>query len=408
MSDLSALKYIQRTLEGVLSRAVREFPAVVLTGPRQAGKTTLLRHLLARSHAYVSLDPPDVSAAAEADPRGFLRRFPAPVVLDEIQQAPGLLPYLKELIDGDRAQAGRFVLCGSQNLLLLSTVSETLAGRAAILRLLPLSRREALGLPDEPFAWETGARATPAPADDPWPALVRGGYPELVAQPSRDAALWHSSYLQTYLERDVRGLRQVGDLSQFQLFLRALAARSGQLLNLSALARDLGIAVNTAKAWLGVLEASHQIFLLRPFHANLGKRLVKTPKVYFADLGTLCHLVGLRDPVHAAAGPMGGALFETAVVTEVVRTLTHRGLEPQLHFWRTSTGSEVDLLVGREGRWVPLEVKLSATPRPEMARGIEELGRALGDTIAPGYVVHPGESTLPLGPRAQALPWSSL
>ena len=202
--------------------------------------------------------------------------------------------------------------------------------------------------------------------------------------------LWYSSYVQTYLERDVRSLRQVGDLTSFQSFLRALAARSGQLLNLTDMARDLGVAVNTAKAWLSVLEATFQVFVLRPYHANAGKRLVKTPKVYFTDTGTLCYLAGLKYPDHAAAGPIGGAILETAVLLQIVKAFVNRGEEPQVHFWRTSAGVEVDLVVEAGGRAIPIEVKLSATPRPAMAQAIRTFQKDLGVKAGPGFVVHPG------------------
>ena len=230
----------------------------------------------------------------------------------------------------------------------------------------------------------------------------------MVADLSRDVGLWHSSYIQTYLERDVRTLRQVGDLTQFQNFLRAMAARSAQLLNLTDIARDLGIAVNTAKAWLSVLEASFQIIVLRPHFANVGKRLVKRPKVYFSDVGTLCYLTGLKDPEHAASGPMGGPIFETAVVSEVVRTLTHRGLTPEVYFWRTSAGREVDLLVAAGGKLVPIEVRLSGTPNPTMAASIRSFQGDLGAMAEPGFVVHPGEMRLPLGANATALGFRDL
>jgi len=200
----------------------------------------------------------------------------------------------------------------------------------------------------------------------------------------------------------------VGDLTQFQNFLRALAARSAQLLNLSELARDLGVAVNTAKTWLSVLEATYQAIVLRPYFANIGKRLVKTPKVYFMDVGTLCYLVGLRDPEHAASGPMGGAIMETAILSEIFKTLTHKGLEPQVYFWRTSAGTEVDIIVDADGKLVPIEAKLSATVRPDMASGIKEFQKDLGDRAAPGYVVHPGDVRLPLRPKVTALPFAEL
>lgn len=406
-----ALNYIERGIERVLKKAIKEFPAIVLTGPRQSGKTTTLKHLFGKDYQYISLDPPDVRAAAIADPRGFLNQYAPPVIIDEIQHAPDLLPYIKERIDERRRERGQYLLTGSQNLLLIKSVSESLAGRAAILKLLPLSYREIAGDPNAPLPWDQGGIERDLHALshlELWKTFLRGTYPELIAENDRDFWLWHASYVQTYLERDVRGLRQIGDLTLFQNFLRTIAARSGQLLNLADIGRDLGIALNTVKQWIAILEATFQIIILRPYFENIGKRLVKTPKVYFTDTGTLCYLAGLKDAEHAISGPLGGVIFETGVLSEIVKRLVHAGQDPRLYFWRTSHGSEVDIVVERGGKLIPIEVKLSGTPRPAMAHGILAFRKDFPKKTERGYVIHPGNIKLSITPNVLALPFAGL
>ena len=403
--------YIERSIERVLKKAVKEFPAVVLTGPRQSGKTTTLKHLFGKDCQYISLEPPDVRAAAITDPRGFLNQYSPPVIFDEIQHSPDLLPYVKERIDENRRARGQYILTGSQNLLLIRSVTESLAGRAAILKLLPLSYREAAGDPNYPLPWERGRIGKDLSGLsylELWRGFVRGTYPELIAEGDRDFSLWHASYVQTYLERDVRGLRQIGDLTLFQNFLRTIAVRSGQLLNLADIGRDLGIVLNTVKQWMAILEATFQIIVLQPYFANIGKRLVKTPKVYFTDTGTLCYLAGLKDAEHAASGPLGGVIFETAVLAEIVKRFVHSGQDPHLYFWRTSHGSEVDFIVEHGGKLIPIEAKLSATPRPTMAPGILAFQKDFPKKAEKGYIIHPGDMKLSIAPNVLALPFAGL
>ena len=400
------MAYIHRTIEETLKRAAIEFPVVVLTGPRQSGKTTVLQRLFSATAGYVSLEAPDIREAATRDPRGFLALHRPPVIIDEVQYAADLLPYIKEQVDANRALKGQFFLTGSQNLLLLSRVSESLAGMAAILHLLPFSGVERTGNPWAVLPWEApvqALKAQPAPASEPWADLLRGSYPEMVTAPSRDLRLWHAGYVQTYLERDVRQLTQAGDLGLFQGFLRALAARSGQLLNISAISRELGIALNTAKRWLSILEATFQVTVLRPYHVNAGKRLVKAPKAYFTDSGTLCYLLGIRNTESASSDLIRGPLFETFILSELLKSFIHRGEQPPLFFWRTSHGVEVDFVVDKGLSLIPIEVKATATPRYRMADGIRAFRSDYGNADA-GFVVRLGSETVPLGEGTTAIP----
>ena len=403
--------YIRRDLEAKLKDIAGQFSAITLTGPRQSGKTTILKRVFGDSHKYVSLDLSLNRTAAQNDPQGFLDSYTPPVIIDEIQHAPELFFHIKEMIDERREEPGIFILSGSQNFALLESITESLAGRTAILNLFPLSQNECSGIQTPSFPWE---RETGVPFNstvssaDLWKNLMRGFYPELITKPDIDQEVWHGSYIQTYIDRDVRSIKQIGDLTTFQSFIRTLAARSGQLLNLSDISRDLGIAFSTAKRWLSVLEASFIVIILRPYYINVGKRMVKSPKVYFTDTGTLCYLVGLKEPEHAAFSPMSGAIFETAVVNEIYKRIHHRARVPQLYFWRTSNGNEVDIIIDNGHRLIPIEVKKSATPRPKMASSIQSLMKDFPDRIERGYVVHTGSGHLPLAPNIFALPFSEL
>ncbi len=402
--------YIKRALEPVLKHASSKFPVVILTGPRQSGKTTLMLHLFAGGYRYVSLELPDIRASASADPRRFIEMYSPPVIFDEVQYVPELLPYIKEKVEEQREMCGQYLLTSSQNLLIMRKISESLAGLVAVLRLLPLSLRETVGQAQAvlPLELKKTARRGPLSHLNFWRDFLRGGYPELTVYTERDVTLWHADYIQTYLDRDVRALRQVGDLKLFKNFLRALAARSAQPLNLTSMARNLGIAVATVKAWLSILEATFQVVILRPYHTSISKRIVKMPKVYFTDVGNLCYLVGLREPEHAAFGPMGGAIMETAVLSEIIKMFVHQGVEPRVYFWRTSAGTEVDIVIETGTELIPVEVKISAKPRPAMASGIEAFREVLEDRVASGYLVHTGKDRISLGSDVVALPFAEL
>lgn len=319
---------IARLLEPAIQAGFKQFPAVVLTGARQVGKTTLARWLLPEA-TYVTLDDPASAEAARLSPDQFLTALTRPAILDEIQYAPELFRHLKLVIDRQR-QPGSFLITGSQGFPVMAGVSESLAGRAAIFTLPTLSIAEIY------------PRASRTEADD---LLWRSGFPELWQRRDLDRNLWLASYVTTYLERDVRAVLNVGDLRDFDRFLRAAALRAGQLLSYSEFARDVGIAPNTAKRWLSVLEASQQVFLLEPYHRHRTKRLVKAPKIYFCDTGLLCFLLGFREPADLFAHQLWGAVWENFVVSEARKRLLDTGRMPALWFWRTAHGDEVDLLI---------------------------------------------------------------
>lgn len=406
------MDFVARTLAETIRRAARTFPAILVTGARQSGKTTLLRHEFGKGHGFASLERPDVRARAQADPVAFLDEQRAPLILDEIQYAPDLLPYIKERIDVDR-KPGRFILSGSQSFSLMHGVAQSLAGRVAVVSLDPLSVSEALrakspskvdSLLDRVFGTEPLEAAVMDLGD--W--VLRGGYPEPRLDSSVDRALWFSSYVQTYLERDVRDLLQVGDLDAFGRFLALAAARSGALLNMSDLGRDAGVTGPTARRWISVLEASHVVFLLPPYHENFGKRVIKSPKLYFADPGLASFLLGLHTREAILSGPSAGPLAETAVVSEWWKAFRRRGERPPLFFWSTGTGAEVDLLIERNGHLHALEVKATATPTPHHADALARFLEIAKEKRKPARAALACrvERSTALRPGIRAVPWS--
>ena len=379
---------INRDLASEVIRAATQVPAITLTGPRQSGKTTLCRALFPE-HSYRSLEAPDDRAFATEDPRAFLAQFPDGAIIDEVQRVPGLLSYLQGIMDADPTP-GRWILTGSQNLSLLESVGQSLAGRTEVLHLLPLT-------------WDEITRFDPHPATLE-EALFSGSYPRIFDR-NLDPVRWLRSYVATYIERDVRTISNVGDLVTFQRFVELCAGRSGQLLNYSALAGDCGVSQPTAKAWLSILETSFIAFRLPALHANLRKRLVKMPKLYFYDSGLVCWLLGIREAAQLRSHPLRGPIFETWVVSEIVKHRANRGDSRGLSFYRDRSGAEVDLIIDKpEGRTL-LEVKSAATPRSSMFRGAERVRRHFPDPAQLDVDVVYGGEELQQRSTGRLVPW---
>ena len=392
------VKYIHRDIEPVLKEMVGQFPAVAVTGPRQSGKSTLLQHVFP-DYAYLTLDDPLVQQQAVEDPELLLDSGGPRTIIDEIQYAPSLLAHLKRRVDRRRDVAGQFILTGSQQFVLMKGLSETLAGRIGLLELLPFGLAEKARCP--------GGKALPGePRAAFVDACLRGSYPETVVQRRLDPVRWYGSYIRTYLERDIRSLYDIGSLREFERFLQLLAARCAQMLNMSTLATDCGVAVNTIKRWVSVLEACRIVYILPPYHANLGKRITKAPKVYFLDAGLVCYLTGVRDQRHLLQGPLAGPLFENFCIQETLKAFAARGETPRLYYLRTKSGLEVDLLVeGLAGAIRPFEFKLSATPRVEMADPIRRIREQFaGLKLETGGVVSLASRRGPLAEGVRLLP----
>ena len=355
--------WIDRDLTFVIRKALKERPAVLLTGARQTGKTSLCRYLLPHFQ-FVSLDLPRLAEEAENSGENFLEHYPSPLIIDEIQYAPKLFRYLKKVIDDQRSRKGLFVLTGSQKFALMEKASESLAGRIAILSLYSLSLRE--------LEAATGKKAEAAQLLT-W--MFQGGYPEIYSE-KLDIERFYSDYVATYLERDVRQALQVKNLRDFNRFMRLAASRTGQLLSLNTFASDIGVSPNTIKSWLSVLEASQIIYLLEPYYENKGKRLVKTPKLYFLDTGLACFLAGFREPEDLKKSSMLGSLFETLVLGQIIRRYASQGREERVYFYRDHQGTEVDFIVPMGNKLRLYECKYSEDPSP--AKALKQLLKLFG------------------------------
>ncbi len=367
---------VLRKLAQKIERLRTQFPVIALVGPRQSGKTTLSK-MLFPAYTYVSLEDPETRIFAETDPRGFLEKYTSGegVIFDEIQRVPELLSYLQGIVDASDRQ-GFFVLTGSQNFLLHAAITQTLAGRVAICSLLPYSLEELhnAGMDEE------GLEQT----------LFRGMYPRLFYH-DRDPIDWYASYIATYVERDVRLVQNIQDLSQFQNFLALCAGRVGQLLNISSLANDCGISVNTAKSWLSLLEASFIIFLQTPHFKNFSKRLIKAPKLYFYDTGLICSLLRITSPDQLLTHYMRGGIFESFVMSELHKYFFNRGVRPPLYFWRDQTGHEVDAIIEYAGTFVPIEVKSGRTINVSFFDELKYLNRLAGTSEAGNIIIYGGD-----------------
>lgn len=364
---------IPRNAEVSIKTLLQGFPIVTVTGPRQSGKTTLAKKVFS-GRPYLSLEDPDVRRRALDDPRGFLGNLPDGGVLDEVQRAPELLSYLQSHVDAD-GRMGLFLLTGSQQFGLMSKVTQSLAGRTALIELLPLSIDELVK-----------ANLSPAGLDE---ILFKGGYPALYDR-HLSPGQWFPAYVTAYVERDVRQLIKVQDLEIFQRFVRLCAGRSGQLLNLSSLAADCGIRHNTIKSWISVLEASYILFQLRPHYKNFNKRLVKSSKLYFYDVGLMCWLLGIREIEQIAAHPLRGHIFETLIVSEYMKGYLNRGEGAPIYFWRDSNGNEVDLLVEVGTRLMPIEIKSGQTVNNDFFTGLRRWMEIAGEQAESPTLIYGG------------------
>jgi predicted AAA+ superfamily ATPase len=376
--------YLKRIIENTLTEATKTFPAIVISGPRQSGKTTLLKNFVKKG-TFLTLDDPFFRSLLSENPIDYLDSLQKPVIIDEIQYMPELTQIIKILIDRDRTP-GNWYITGSQQFSVMKSISESLAGRAAI-----------LSLPTFSFSERKTKKALV-------PYLLESSYPEPLLNKIVNQDLWYSSYLQTYLERDVRSLMNIDNLRDFEQFIRLLASRTATQLNYSSISNDLGLSVPTVKRWISILEASYIIYLLPPFYKNYGKRLIKAPKIYFLDPGLVNVLIGIKDKTFLVNGPMAGAIFENALISEMVKKEYARGIKPEMYYWRSQSGKEIDLIMPINGEITPFEIKLSSNIKPLFYKNLQYwLG--LSGQKNNGYLLTNCSKKLPLPSNIRNLYW---
>lgn len=406
--------YKPRTLESFLVSANELFPVLLVTGPRQVGKTTLLKHMWKKDgRTYITLDDPLLGDLAKRDPALFLQRFPPPLLIDEIQYAPQLLPIIKMIVD-ENPIPGQFWLTGSQQFQLMKGVTESLAGRVGIVNLLGLSSDELSGFyqnkPFLPTLEQLIARSKQSKfltLRELYARIWRGSFPAMALNPKMDRDLFYGSYVQTYVQRDVRDLAQIGDITSFLKFLRSAAARTGQLVNLANMARDCDISQPTAKSWLSILQASGLIYLLEPYSNNLSNRFVKTPKLYFLDTGLCCYLTDWSSPEVLEAGAMSGEILETYVVCELLKSYWHNGKKAPIYFMRNQDKQEIDVVLIQDRTAYPLEIKKSSQPDIRSARNFSKL-ESPQLAMGPGGIVCLADKFLPITETINFIPVSLL
>jgi predicted AAA+ superfamily ATPase len=382
---------IKRDLENQVIKAASQFPVVTITGPRQSGKSTLCKKLFPE-YGYVNLEAPDIRRFAVQDPRGFLHQFKEGAILDEIQRCPELPSYLQVMVDEDRIK-GKWILTGSQNLTLLESISQSLAGRTAVLHLLPLSYNEVQRFEQ----YDIGINKV----------MLTGGYPAILDQKVSPAD-WHSSYVATYIERDIRNISKITDLAVFQRFVELCAGRTGQLLNLSSLAVDAGVSQPTAKAWINVLETSFIVFRLPPFFGNLRKRIVKMPKLFFYDSGLVCWLLGIRSAEQLISHPLRGAIFETWAISEILKHRANKGVQTGTFFYRDSHGQEIDLVIDNGVQFTLIEAKAGQTISEDTLKSSLKYGNVVGKTKPAKTIVVYGGEMLNTVDDVLFLPWDKI